>query len=478
MKKLSLRMSIACLIIACLALPVSASSPLTVKVNGVVADAPAEMNIVEGQVMVPLYWAVQQLGVGSVGWDAGTGAITIKTSQDYYSIEKLDSYLNGLKEENLINREIWPLPDKIKSLKLPPARNQQWILNLERDKHERKSLSDPLLDLDSIDVIVTDEAGSYEHRSNVHSFENHEGHYYLPMDWLEYLFKATVDYDQAANILSIQAAAPEQAKTEITKIENALIPASPEEAVKLWGRGEQLRCGALQYAALSPELREKAANSSAARQTYWVTGCSSPWVGPISIDKQTKITDTRVEYAISYPECTSSLPYTTATEKIIVEKLKGNGNEGWFITQVIQSTPYGIIDETNDSYDIRGCYEFEENVYTNPLSSFLAVKGHMPYYKISARALTINNDENGSKQEYSADFSKVPLNKERFTSLFNPDLGRPDISRYRECYQYAVFSAQGTPQYRLYVMDNEVWLAAMHNDVMWSIYRLKKTDEK
>jgi len=477
MKELSLRLLMVCLIIGGLALPVSASPPLTVEINGVAADAPAEMNIIEGQVMVPLYWAVQQLGVGAIQWDAGTRVITIKTDQDYYSIEKLDSYLNGLKAENLKDRGVWPLPDRIRNLELPPAHNRQWVLNLERDQPVRKSLSDPLPDLDSIDVIMADRAGSYEHRSVVHSFENCEGHFYLPMDWLEYLFKASVVYDPEANTLSIQAADPQKAKKEIARIEQALIPATPEEALKLWGRGEQLRCGALQYAVLSPELREKAANSTAARQTYWVIGFSSPQVGPISIDRQIPISDTRVEYAISYPEYTSTPPYTTGTEKIIVDKLKCDGGEGWFITQVAQSAGYGIIDVNDEFADIRGFYEFDENIYTNPLSSFMAVKGDMPYYIISTNLFEIVDIENSSKQEFSVNFDKKPLDKDSFYRLFELDLGRPDISQYRECYQYAVFSAEGKPQYCLYVMDDKIWLAALHNDAMWSIYRLVKNDD-
>lgn len=468
---------LACLIIGCLASPVQASFPLTVELNGAAVECPTDMTVVEGQVMVPLYWAVQQLGVGEIQWNPDTRAITIITGQDYYSIEKLDSYLSGLKNSSRDGSEFYPLPERTKKLVIPSARLREWVLNLKRYESTRQSLTDPLPNIESFDIIIKDVQGSYEHQSVVHSFENHEGHFYLPMDWLEYLFKASVKYDHASNMLSIQAADPEQAKTEIAKIEKVLIPANPEEALKLWGRGEQMRCGALQYVALSPELRKQAQNSSAARQTYWVTGFSSPWVGPISIDRQNIISDTRVEYTISYPEYTSSPPYTTATEKLIVEKLKVNGSEGWYISQVAQSTGYGIIDVNDEFTDIRGSYEFDENIYTNPLSSFFAVKGNMPYYIISTNKFMIMDTENSSQQEFSVDFTKRPLDKDGFGLLFKPDLGRPDISKYRECYQYEVVSGEGIVQYRLYLMDDELWLATMHNDVMWSIYKLVKTDK-
>ena len=137
----------------------------------------------------------------------------------------------------------------------------------------------------------------------------------------------------------------------------------------------------------------------------------------------------------------------------------------------------GKLLPTNNCSNICGYYEFDENIYTNPLSSFFAVKGYMPYYGISKNALMIINNENGSIQEFAAIFAKSSLDKEDFKLLFEPVMGIPDISQYRERYQYAVFSVEGTPEYRLYVMDGEVWLATMHRDVLWSIYKLVKTDE-
>ncbi|MFA7078326.1 MAG: hypothetical protein WC147_07970, partial [Syntrophomonas sp.] len=161
-------------------------------------------------------------------------------------------------------------------------------------------------------------------------------------------FKAKVNYDQTTNVLSIQTPDLDKIKSEIALIENTLIPASADEAIKLWGRGEQARNGALQYAALSPQLRQEADKSNYVRQSYWVTGGSSPSVGPITIKSQVKLSDTKIEYTLSFPEITSNPPYTTATEKMVVEKLLYNGQEGWFITEILQSSDYGIVEvDTN-----------------------------------------------------------------------------------------------------------------------------------
>jgi hypothetical protein len=345
MKRSAIFLLLIGLTVALLNRPVPATPPLTMQINGSVVSAPADMNIIEGQVMVPLRWAAEQLGASSVEWDSATRTVTIKTQQDFYNMEKLASYANGL-QTSIAERDgkIWPLPDKVKNLdQLKSVPNREWVLNLKQFYPERRDLTQPI-EHTHIYIRITSDDGYYEHALAVYSIENHHDHYYLPMDWLEYLFNAKVNYDQIHNILSIQTPDLNIIKSEIALIENTLIPASADEAVKLWGRGEQARNGALQYAALSPQLRLEADKSYHVRQTYWVTGGSSPWVGPITIVNQDIINNTKIEYTLSFPEITSIPPFTTATEKMVVEKLIYNGQEGWYITQILQSSGYGIIE--------------------------------------------------------------------------------------------------------------------------------------
>lgn len=323
---------------------VLAAPPLTVQIDGSVVKAPADINVVEGQVMVPLRWAAQQLGADSVQWDSATRTVTIVTRQDFYNLEKLTAYVRGLQTSSQEGEGLWPLPDRVKDLPLsyavPP--NREWVWELDSFKAQRL---DPTRPRDCIYIHIASDDGLYEHDSAVYSIQNRQGHFYLPMDWLEHLFKATVAYEETTNILSIQTPDQEKVKAEIALIESTLVPASADEAVKLWGRGEQVRNGALQYAALSPQLRQKADKSDYVLQTYWVTGGSSPWVGPITIKNRDTLSDTRMEYTLSFPEITSGSPYSTATEKMVVEKLLVNGQEGWFITELLQSSGYyGIID--------------------------------------------------------------------------------------------------------------------------------------
>jgi|GEM_PF-6094112 len=324
--------------------PVLAAPSLTVQINGSVVDAPADMDIIEGQVMVPLRWAAEQLGASSVQWDPATPKVAIKTPQDFYSLEKLTSYNNALQSYiDEQDRQIWPLPDKAKNLHQSNdiPNNHDWILDFRQSKAQRLDSIQPI---NPFLIDITSNDGSYEHSMWGNSFENKDNHYFLPMDWLEYLFHARVNYNEATNILSIQTPDMSKIKSEITIIESTLVPSSADEAIKLWGRGEQTRNGALQYAALSPELRLEADKSNYVRSSHWVTGGSSPWVGPITIENQNKRNDTKIEYTLSFPEITSAPPNTIATEKLVVEKLHYNGQEGWFITQLLQSSDYGIID--------------------------------------------------------------------------------------------------------------------------------------
>ncbi len=333
--------------------------PLTVQINGSVVNAPANMNVIEGQVMVPLRWAAGQLGASSVEWDAAARTVTIQTGEDFYSIEKFSSYARALQTGiDEPNERIWPLPDKARNLQLPDlVSNRHWVLELEQFKPERVGLALPGPS-SYINIHITSDDGIYEHSSVVHSIENYQDHYYLPMDWLEYLFNAKVNYNEAANILSLQTPELEQIKSQIERIENALIPDSGDEAVKLWGRGEQTRNGALQYAALSPQLRQEADKSAYVRQSYWVTGSSSPQVGPITIESRNKLSDTKIEYTLSFPLIFSGQTHTLATEKMVVEKLSCNGQAGWFITELLQSSGHGIIEGNASSPDSKNLDRF------------------------------------------------------------------------------------------------------------------------
>ncbi|MFM1652056.1 copper amine oxidase N-terminal domain-containing protein [Brevibacillus sp. B_LB10_24] len=327
------------LLLSCLALslsltcaPVLAAAPsdtVTVQVGQSIVPTPPGIHLANGQVMVPIRWAAEQLGARSIQWDEATQTVTITTNEAYYQKLKLDSFVyNGLQPRSAEREaQMWPLPEKAKSISLPQFPRRELQLNPEVPNSGR-----------GMTITINNSP------SLIYNAETINDHIYVPMDWIEALFKTEVQYDQAANKLTIKALNQAEIEQQIKTIEDALIPDSPQAAMKLWGRGEQTRSAALQYAALSPELRKQA--DARLRDTFWVTGFSSPWVGAITVEAEQQRSDTAVEYTVSFPEITSAgQPYTTAMEKFVVEKLTVDGKEGWYITEMLQGSPYGILAE-------------------------------------------------------------------------------------------------------------------------------------
>ncbi len=310
-----------------------AAQPLTMQINGSAVTVPPGTHVTEGQVMLPIRWAAEQLGAYSIQWDPEARDIVIKTNEDLYQITKLDYYALALEH---LPAGLGEVADRVGKVSLPQSsdRDRKLVLVLDswQEKYERRL---------EIRMIVINEKQPYPRDSVLYSFENYKGHLYVPMDWLVYLFGANVHYNQATNQLSIQVPDLKEVEQHLAVIENALMPATPQEAMQLWGRGEQIRNGALQYAVLSPELRQQAAKR--VHEAGWTTGYSSPWVGSMTVKEAKKLSDTAVEYTVTFPEETSVPPHTTATEKFVVRKLTMDGKEGWFITEMLQSSGYGLL---------------------------------------------------------------------------------------------------------------------------------------
>ncbi len=148
-----------------------------------------------------------------------------------------------------------------------------------------------------------------------------------------------------------------------------------------------------------------------------------------------------------------------------------------------ESAPTTLLSAEPSAKDepIGGVYEFEDNVYVNPLGSFIAVKGYMPYFEIAGDKLRIIDPQNDSVHEIAGESALSDISQEDFNALFEKEVqldgfSVPDIAAYSQCSQYAVYKDEHV-EYRTYLMDGEVWLAKLANGHMWSIYRLIKADD-
>lgn len=126
---------------------------------------------------------------------------------------------------------------------------------------------------------------------------------------------------------------------------------------------------------------------------------------------------------------------------------------------------------TANDDDINGYYKYEETVYHNPISSYSVNKDNADDYIIADDSLTILHTD-GTEEQISASFDRSEVDEEAFVALFQFEIGVPDISTFKQRHQYSI-----NWEYRLYVMDDEVWMAECPEDMMWGIYRLTKIED-
>ncbi len=128
--------------------------------------------------------------------------------------------------------------------------------------------------------------------------------------------------------------------------------------------------------------------------------------------------------------------------------------------------------------DLYGSYMFQKLVYMNPLSSFLPQDGYRISYTLAPDSLKIT-DENGGERSEAITYSGTVVDKGSFESQFiESPFETPDISGYTETYQYDLTAASASERgWRLYLMDEEIWIASTTEQYVWSIYRVVRYDD-
>jgi len=127
-----------------------------------------------------------------------------------------------------------------------------------------------------------------------------------------------------------------------------------------------------------------------------------------------------------------------------------------------------------------GDYVFEKQIYMNPLSSFIAFDGFKEYYTLS-KNLLILTDETGIQHRFVVNCKQDKVNNQEFKNSFMmKNFGIIDITKYKERYQYTLTSVSSSDVYRIYRLDDEIWLARIHTDTasnykseyIWSIFKI------
>ncbi|SHI18042.1 hypothetical protein SAMN02745823_03087 [Sporobacter termitidis DSM 10068] len=112
---------------------------------------------------------------------------------------------------------------------------------------------------------------------------------------------------------------------------DALSASSPDEAVRLWVKGDEMRNGVYKYAVGSgPVKRWLTDRWGDPEENFWIIGGSSPWLTSYEIAGKTNISPTAVEYIVKYFWATSAGPEEPTVEHLTVSQENG----GWYITKV------------------------------------------------------------------------------------------------------------------------------------------------
>jgi hypothetical protein len=129
-----------------------------------------------------------------------------------------------------------------------------------------------------------------------------------------------------------------------------------------------------------------------------------------------------------------------------------------------------------------GTYQFKKQVYMNPLSSFMAMEGFQEYYTFSEDAFLIT-DQAGNQRSMKVTYQPEPFDEAAFQNSFMMEgFEIPDITSFNDRRQYTITETLGSMVYRLYLLDNEIWLAQIHkdyanrlkNEYIWSIFQIER----
>lgn len=139
-----------------------------------------------------------------------------------------------------------------------------------------------------------------------------------------------------AGLISRQAA-PAAAAYDARQVKEAMLMAaldevgacSAEDAVLLWAKGVKLRNAAMQYAALSRELKRQYSKAWERTAPEWVTGVSSPWIS------RYEIVGERREYGVYTYALELTAKTSTGTAGVYAAQLTVEKDGGfWRITRI------------------------------------------------------------------------------------------------------------------------------------------------
>ncbi|NMA65821.1 MAG: copper amine oxidase N-terminal domain-containing protein [Clostridiaceae bacterium] len=153
---------------------------------------------------------------------------------------------------------------------------------------------------------------------------------------MEVTWKNNAVYIESKADVNVNAKA-DDCDMRIQLLEQALAPKDALSAVTSWAEGVKTMNGALEFAVMSPALREE--NYAYFAELNWVTGTSSPWIESYEITEVANINDEILRYEVIF-NYTDSTGYEFSERKFItVKKFEDN----WFVSSIERVAIKGVI---------------------------------------------------------------------------------------------------------------------------------------
>lgn len=182
----------------------------------------------------------------------------------------------------------------------------------------------------------------------------------------------------------------------VSLLEKALSPGGPEEAIVKWAEGVQTRNGALEFAVMSPELREQKLEHF--KSCGWVTGTSSPWIESYEVAEQSETLDGVWKYKVEFVLKTSTGDAGSIVSEVLIKRYE----DSWLVDEVSEEsvppafdTTYltGIVKQIDASERPRFLFEGEPMSNGEPLLIWLYVNENTKICMAEAAEHEIDLDE-------------------------------------------------------------------------------------
>lgn len=180
----------------------------------------------------------------------------------------------------------------------------------------------------------------------------------VPIQVISEKLGAEVIWDAESNtvrILTAKTQVPDNTQvsdSRVVGLEEAVAAKEAVSAARTWAEGVKTRNGALQYAAMAPELKKDWYQKL--MESNWTTGTSSPWVEKYEVIEKSKIDDETIKYEVIFTYTDSTKNTFLMREYVTVKKQDGN----WHISSLEKVDVIGKVTRLvfNDDKEITGIF--------------------------------------------------------------------------------------------------------------------------